>query len=84
MYSSARSCSVTVKPRSAAPGGDVPAHDPGADDVHVAQLLAALPPWAFRRSCSRNTRTRLREVASRNRCAIERASASKAAGPCAP
>src|SRR5260370_327999 len=42
---------------------------------------ALLPPALFRRSCNRNTRTRLREVSVVNRYAIERASASNASTP---
>ena len=45
-----------------APRGDVAAHHAGADDVHVLDAAAPLPPMAFSRSCSRNTRTRLRAV----------------------
>ncbi len=63
MNSTPRSCSVTVKPRKRRPGRDVAAHHAGADDVHVFDVRAcSCRPGAFSRSCSRNTRTRLREV----------------------
>ena len=64
----------------AAVGGqrrDVAAHDAGADHVHVPNsTLLRLPPKPLRRSCSRNTRTRLREVGEHMSSLIERASAS--------
>ena len=47
-----------------APGGDIAAHDTGADDMDVAHWrLRAGRPGVFSRSCRKNTRTRLRDVA---------------------
>ena len=74
-----------VEPALRAPGGDVAAHDTGADHVHaLAASRRLLPPRLLSRSCSMNTRTRLREVSPTNRWAMECASASKARSPCAP
>ena len=59
------------------PGRDIAAHDAGADDVHVLENRPCdLPPKPLSRSCSRNTRTRLREVGVHMSSLIERASAS--------
>ena len=83
-YSRARSCSVTVNPRSADQAAMSPPMTPAPTTCTCLMSAALLPPALFRRSCNRNTRTRLREVSVVNRCAIERASASNACGPCAP
>jgi len=61
MYSMPRSCKVTVKPRSADQAA-MSAHYPGADHVYMFTSGPPLPPSDLSRSCSRNTRTRLREV----------------------
>ncbi len=59
------------------PRGDVAAHDAGADDVHVAARRgSSLPPSPFSRSCRKNTRTRLRDVALQTSRATDWASAS--------
>ena len=52
-----------------------PPMTPAPIDVHVLELAPALPASALSRSCSRNTRIRLRAVSLWNSAAIECASA---------
>ena len=58
------------------PGRDVSAHHAGADHVQMTKSVAGLPPSPFSRFCSRNTRTRFRDVAEHMSVAMEWASAS--------
>ena len=82
-----RSCRLTLNPRSAHQAAMSPPMMPAPTTCTLriaAASAAGLPPRDFRRSCSWNTRTRLREVLLPNSCAIDCASASYAARPRAP
>ncbi len=60
-----------------APGGDVAAHDAGADDVHALERrTSASLPKPLSRSCRKKTRTRLRAVGERTMRSISSGAAS--------
>ena len=74
--SAERSCSVTVMPRKADHAAISPPMTPAPMTCTCRKSTGDLPPKPFSRSCSMNTRTRLRDVGVHMSSLIDRASAS--------
>jgi hypothetical protein len=69
--SALRSCRVTFMPRNADHAAMSPPITPAPITCTWRNSMAGLPPSPFNRFCSRNTRTRLREVAEHMSVAME-------------